>query len=68
VKTFLTMMYQLLDLTVKTVFLNDDVSTVGFNCEDCFLTMMYQLEDLTVKTVFLNDDVSTGGFKCEDCF
>ena len=45
---------------MKTVFLNDDVSTGGFKCEDCFLTMMYQLEDLTVKLLFLNDDVSTG--------
>jgi len=56
---FLTMVYQLEDLTVKPGFLNGGVSTVGFNCEDCFLTMMYQLEDLNVKT-FFNDDVSTG--------
>jgi len=33
VKTFLTVMYQLDDLTVKPVFLNDDISTGGFNCE-----------------------------------
>ena len=46
---FLMMVYQLEDLTVKPVFLNDGVSTGG----------------LTVKPVFLNDGVSTGGFNCE---
>jgi len=29
------MVYQLEDLTVKPVFLNDGVSTGGFNCEAC---------------------------------
>ena len=45
------MVYQLEDLTVNHVFLNDGVSTGG----------------LTVKPVFLNDGVSTGGFNCEAC-
>jgi hypothetical protein len=45
------MVYQLEDLTVKPAFLNDGVSTGGFNCETCSLTIVYQLEDLTVKPV-----------------
>ena len=43
------MVYQLEDLNVKPVFLNDGVATGG----------------LLVKPVFLNDGVSTGGFNCE---
>ena len=65
---FLTMVYQLEDLTVKPVFLNDGVSTGGLAVKPVFLNDGVSTRGLTVKPVFLNDGVSTGRFNCEACF